>query len=129
MRSLLPVVLVLVAAAGVCAAPLLLDTYTVNVLTRSLLLAVAAITVDLLWGYTGILSFAQAAFLAIGAYALALVSTQLGFSPGTGLLALGLGMAAAAVAALLVGWLAFSYGVSPLYVSTITLVFPSCWCN
>ena len=47
--------------------PLLLDIYTVNVLTRSLLLAIAAVTVDLLWGYTGILSFAQAAFLAIGA--------------------------------------------------------------
>ncbi len=123
-RSWLPAALVLAGAAAVLAAPWVLDTYSVNVLTRSLLLAVAAVTVDLLWGYTGILSFAQAAFLAIGAYALALVSTSLGFSAGTGLLGLLLGLGAAGLAALLVGWLAFSYGASPLYVSTITLVFP-----
>lgn len=123
-RRWLPAAFVLAAAAAVLAAPLVLDTYAVNVLTRSLLLAVAAVTVDLLWGYTGILSFAQSAFLAIGAYALALVSTHLGFDPANGLLALGLGLAVAAAAALLVGWLAFSYGASPLYVSTITLVFP-----
>ncbi len=123
-RSWLPAALILAGAAAVLAAPWVLDTYSVNVLTRSLLLAVAAVTVDLLWGYTGILSFAQAAFLAIGAYALALVSTGLGFSAATGLLALLLGLGAAGLAALLVGWLAFSYGASPLYVSTITLVFP-----
>jgi branched-chain amino acid transport system permease protein len=123
-RSWLPAALTLAGAAAVLAAPWVLDTYSVNVLTRSLLLAVAAVTVDLLWGYTGILSFAQAAFLAIGAYALALVSTNLGFSVATGLLGLLLGLGAAGLAALLVGWLAFSYGASPLYVSTITLVFP-----
>ena len=120
----LPGLLLLAGLASVLGAPLMLYTYSVNVLTRSLLLAVAAVTVDLLWGYTGILSFAQAAFLAIGAYALALVSTNFGFSAGTGLLSLALGMAAAGFAALLVGGLAFSYGASPLYVSTITLVFP-----
>ena len=123
-RRWLPPVLMLAGAVAVLAALLVLDTYAVNVLTRSLLLAVAAVTVDLLWGYTGILSFAQAAFVAIGAYALALVSSSLGFSAATGALALLLGLGAAGLAALLVGWLAFSYGASPLYVSTITLVFP-----
>ena len=123
-RGWLPGLLLLASLAAVLGAPFVLDTYFVNVLTRSLLLAVAAVTVDLLWGYTGILSFAQAAFLAIGAYALALVSTNLGFSVGTGLLGLVLGVAAAGIAALLVGGLAFSYGASALYVSTITLVFP-----
>ena len=120
---LLPL-LIAAGAAVVLAAPLVLDTYSVNVLTRSLLLAVAAVTVDLLWGYTGILSFAQAAFLAIGAYAFALISTAWGFSPANGLLALALGVLAAGLAAGAVGWLAFSYGASALYVSTITLVFP-----
>jgi len=123
-RRWLPAALVLAGAGAALAAPLVLDTYSVNVLTRSLLLAVAAVTVDLLWGYTGILSFAQAAFLAIGAYALALVSTRYGFSAGTGFVALLAGLAVSGLAALAVGWLAFSYGASPLYVSTITLVFP-----
>jgi len=44
------VLLVLGGLATVLAAPLVLDTYSVNVLTRSLLLAVAAVTVDLLLG-------------------------------------------------------------------------------
>jgi branched-chain amino acid transport system permease protein len=68
--------------AIVLAAPLTLDAYTVNVLTRSLLYAILALTLDVLWGYTGILSYGQSAFFAIGAYALGLTSTHLGFSYG-----------------------------------------------
>src|SRR6266851_6318807 len=60
-------------------APLVLDTYTVNVLTRSLLYAALALTLDVLWGYTGILSYGQSAFFAIGAYALGLASSHIGF--------------------------------------------------
>ena len=36
--------------------------------------AMLAVTVDLLWGYTGIFTFGQAAFFGIGAYATAMVS-------------------------------------------------------
>jgi branched-chain amino acid transport system permease protein len=57
----------LAALAIVLAAPLALDTYTVNILTRSLLYAMLALTLDLLWGYAGILSYGQSAFFAIGA--------------------------------------------------------------
>ena len=46
-----------------------------NTLVRSCLYAVVAITVDLLWGYTGILTFGQATFFGIGAYAAGLVFT------------------------------------------------------
>ena len=41
-----------------------------------------ALTVDLLWGYTGILTFGQAAFFGIGAYAAALVLTHCGSAAG-----------------------------------------------
>ena len=52
-----------------------LDTFSVNVLTRSsLIYAILAVTVDLLWGYTGILTFGQAAFFGTGAYAAAIVA-------------------------------------------------------
>src|SRR5882724_7245463 len=77
--------LVLATLAGlglVLVAPLMLDTYTVNVLTRSLLYAAVALTLDVLWGYTGILSYGQSAFFAIGAYALGLASTHIGFDVG-----------------------------------------------
>ena len=74
-RALPRLGLLLLTLAGlgfVYVSPLVLDTYTVNVLTRSLLYATLALTLDVLWGYTGILSYGQSAFFAIGAYALGL---------------------------------------------------------
>jgi branched-chain amino acid transport system permease protein len=117
-------VLAALGLAAVGAAPYLLDVYTVNILVRSLLYAAVALTVDVLWGYTGILTFGQSAFFGIGAYASGLAFTHLGLSPGIAILAFLGGLAAAAATAALVGWLAFGYGVSPIYVSVVTLVLP-----
>lgn len=121
-RTVLTASVVALVVLGV--APYLLDTYTVNILIRALLLAVLALTVDLLWGYTGILTFGQSAFFGIGAYACALVFTHLGFGAEWALLALGLGILAAMAVAALAGWLAFYYGASPLYGSIVTLALP-----
>ena len=71
-----------IALAAVGIAPFVLDVYTVNILVRSLLYACVALTVDILWGYTGILTFGQSAFFGIGAYACGLAFTHLGLSPG-----------------------------------------------
>ena len=105
-------------------APFFLDIYVVNILIRALLLAALALTVDLLWGYTGILTFGQSAFFGIGAYACALVFTHWGFGASWALLALFLGIAAAVAVAALAGWLAFYHGASPLYGSIVTLALP-----
>ena len=105
-------------------APFFLDTYIVNILIRALLLAALALTVDLLWGYTGVLTFGQSAFFGIGAYACALVFTHWGFGAGWALLALCIGIATAMAVAALVGWLAFYHGASPLYGSIVTLALP-----
>ena len=59
----------------------MLDTFAVNVLTRSMIYAMLAVTVDLLWGFTGILTFGQAAFFGVGAYATAMTMTSLGSTP------------------------------------------------
>jgi branched-chain amino acid transport system permease protein len=112
------------ALAIALVAPLVLDTFTVNVLTRSLLYAMLALTLDVLWGYTGILSYGQSAFFAIGAYALGLTSTHLGFSFGLAAAAFVGGLVVAAVAATLTAWLAFGRGVTVLYVSVVTLALP-----
>lgn len=104
--------------------PYVFDTYTVNILVRSFLYAVAAIAVDLLWGYTGILFFGMSAFFAVGAYAAGLTFTHVGLTSLTALAALAGGMTAAAALALLVGWLSFARGVSPIYPSVISLVLP-----
>jgi len=113
-----------VTLAVIATAPFHLDIYTTNILIRAFFLAALAMTVDVLWGYTGILTFGQSAFFGIGAYACALVATHYGFGPvwfaGSFLLAL----VAAMVVAGLIGWLAFYHGASPLYASIITLALP-----
>ena len=125
-RSELRLVLGIGAAALLLigAAPWFLDTYTVSILIRALLLAVLALTVDILWGYTGILTFGQSAFFGIGAYACALVFTHGGFGPGWALAAIAIGILAAMAVGGLVGWLAFYHGASPLYGSIVTLALP-----
>jgi len=114
----------LFATALLVVAPFLLDTYTVNILIRALFLAALALTVDILWGYTGVLTFGQSAFFGVGAYACALVFTHYGFGPGWAVFALILGILAAMAVGLLVGWLAFYHGASPLYASIVTLALP-----
>ena len=110
--------------AVVLVAPWLLDTYTLNILIRALFFAMLALTVDVLWGYTGYLTFGQSAFFGAGAYAAGLVFTHLGFNPGFVWLAAGLAVLAAAAIAGLTGWLSFYHGSTPLYASVISLVLP-----
>ena len=112
--------LAIVVAVG----PFVLDTYLVNTLIRAFHYALVALTVDILWGYAGILTFGQAAFFGIGAYAAALVFTHIGFSPATIALAIALALAAPALVGLLVGWLSFYPGSTPLYASVVSLAFP-----
>jgi branched-chain amino acid transport system permease protein len=108
----------------IAAAPFFFDTYTTNILIRAFFLAALTMTVDVLWGYTGILTFGQSAFFGIGAYACALVFSHLGFGPVWAVAALAIGILAAMLVGFLIGWLAFYHGASPLYASIITLALP-----
>ena len=119
-----PLGLAILAALAVWYAPNVLDTFAVNVLTRSLLYAMLAVTVDLLWGFTGILTFGQAAFFGIGAYATAMVMTAFGATPLTIAAAFGLSVLAPILLGCAVGWLSFYHGSTALYASVISLVFP-----
>ncbi len=114
----------LTAAVVIGTAPLYIDTYMTSILVRAFFLAALTMTVDVLWGYTGILTFGQSAFFGIGAYACALVFTHYGFGAGWAVLALALGIVVAMATAALIGWLAFYHGASPLYASIITLALP-----
>lgn len=113
-----------VSCVVVAAAPFILDTYTVNVLIRALFLAALALTVDILWGYMGVLTFGQSAFFGIGAYACALIFSHYGFGAYWALGALVVGILVAMMVAALVGWLAFYHGASPLYGSIVTMALP-----
>jgi branched-chain amino acid transport system permease protein len=117
-------VVAVLCGAAVIVAPAALDTYTVNILVRSFVYAATALTVDILWGYCGILTFGQAAFFGIGAYAAGIAFTYIGFSPQTAILALVAGIAVSAGVAAIVGWISFFHGASPLYVAIVTLALP-----
>jgi branched-chain amino acid transport system permease protein len=114
----------LVAAGLIVAGPWLLDTYTLNILIRAFFVAIAALTVDVLWGFSGTLTFGQSAFFGIGAYAVAITFTQFGFGVPQALLALAAAVGAAVVVAGFIGWLSFYPGSTPLYASVISLVLP-----
>nr|MBA3303611.1 branched-chain amino acid ABC transporter permease [Acidimicrobiia bacterium] len=62
--------------------------------------ALAAIGLNIHFGYTGLLNFGQAAFLAIGAYSIAITVFELGWSLWAGV---GIGILLAIVLALLLG--------------------------
>jgi branched-chain amino acid transport system permease protein len=112
------------AAALVVAGPWMLDAYMLNILIRAFFVAIAALTVDVLWGFSGTLTFGQSAFFGIGAYALAIGFSQFGFGPWQALLALGAAAGLAAAVAGFVGWLSFYPGSTPLYASVVSLVLP-----
>lgn len=118
------VVMLVAVVAAILVGPWVLPEFAQNTLVRSCLYAVVAITVDLLWGYAGILTFGQATFFGIGAYAAGLVFTHVGFSPGMAVMALLGGVAVSMLIAALVGVLSFYPGATPLYASVVSLVLP-----
>jgi len=68
----------LVAAAVLLAAlPLVYETYTPTLLA---IWALFALSLALMWGYAGILSFGHAAYFGLGAYAYAIASFNVGES-------------------------------------------------
>ncbi len=52
--------------------PLILPIFRLQLLGRFLALAIAALGIDLIWGYTGLLSLGHGIFFALGGYALAM---------------------------------------------------------
>lgn len=52
--------------------PLILPPFRINLLGRFLSLAIAALGIDLIWGYTGLLSLGHGIFFALGGYAIAM---------------------------------------------------------
>lgn len=60
--------------------PLHLEVFGLAFVTRAMILALLALSFDLVWGYAGILSFGQALFFGAGAYGVALVGRDLGWA-------------------------------------------------
>ena len=60
----------IILIALIVAAPSLLPVFRLNLLGRYLSLSIVALGVDLIWGYTGLLSLGQGIFFALGGYCL-----------------------------------------------------------
>ena len=56
----------------IIAAPSILPVFRLNLLGRYLSLAIVALGVDLIWGFTGLLSLGQGIFFALGGYCAAM---------------------------------------------------------
>jgi branched-chain amino acid transport system permease protein len=93
-------------------------------MTRAFCFAVLALSVDLLWGYTGILSLGQSAFFGTGAYAVGILFSHVTTSWWGAPVGLLVGVISAMLLALVVGWFTFYSRISlsfPFYVSVVTL--------
>jgi branched-chain amino acid transport system permease protein len=103
--------------AAVTVFPLFAGNYPVKLLQEILVWGIFAMSLDLLMGYTGMVSFGHSAFFGVGGYVAALLLAK---SPGlfTGLV---VPAAAAALAALVIG--VFSTRVSGVYFIMLTLAF------
>ena len=55
-----------------CLAPLFLSDFRINLLGKFVAYAILALGIDLIWGYTGILSLGQGVFFGVGAYCTAM---------------------------------------------------------
>ncbi len=61
--------------------PVLLPPFRLNLLGRFLALGIAALGIDLIWGYTGLLSLGQGIFFALGGYAIGMHLQLLSLAP------------------------------------------------
>lgn len=96
----------------------LFNPYYLDLSTRVVITWIALLGYDLLAGYTGLVSFGHAMFFGLGAYAAAW--TLIHVAPSL-FLSLGLGMAAGAVSAVIIGYL--SIRTRGIYFILLTLAF------
>lgn len=127
LRAGILVLAVIAALTG----PLWGDRFTVSLLTQGFLYAALAISLDVVWGYTGILDLGHAVWFGIGALTVGVMTTRLDATGmvtsvhggiGTYALAGVLAMGVAGAGAAVVGLYCFSRrGSTMFYVAIVTL--------
>ncbi|MGH6995448.1 MAG: branched-chain amino acid ABC transporter permease [Stellaceae bacterium] len=94
------------------------DQFTLTLFTRILILALAAVSLNLILGYGGMMSFGHAAYLGIGGYAVAILAFE---GIQSGFVQWPVALAASALFALVIG--ALSLRTRGVYFIMITLAF------
>lgn len=122
-------------------APLFLSEFRVNLLGKFIAYAILAIGLDLIWGYTGILSMGHGVYFGLGAYCMAMY-LKLEASPGkipdfmswsglntlpwfwtpfsSGLFSLAMAIAMPTLLAFIVGYLTFKNRIQGVYFSILS---------
>jgi branched-chain amino acid transport system permease protein len=116
--TLLPLLILAALAVAPLAASFGAQGYILSLLTRVMIFALAAMSLDLILGYGAMVSFGHAAFLGIGAYAVGILSSH-GFDDAFVQVPVALG--ASALFALATG--AISLRTKGVYFIMITLAF------
>jgi len=94
------------------------NTFMISLFTRIIILAIAAVSLNLIMGFGGMVSFGHAAYLGIGGYAVGILAKE---GVNSGLLQWPLAVAASALFAVTVG--ALSLRTRGVYFIMITLAF------
>ncbi len=117
-RAALTVALVAVLALLPVYSTLTGDAFVLTLFTRVLILAIGAVSLNLIMGYGGMVSFGHAAYLGIGGYAVGILAKE---GIGSGGVQWPVAIAASALYALVVG--ALSLRTRGVYFIMITLAF------
>jgi branched-chain amino acid transport system permease protein len=112
-------VAIIVCLLALAVLPFIADKFTVQLVTKMMIMAIFAMSLDLLVGYTGLVSLGHAAFFGISGYILALSTPQ--YQATNFWLSLPLAMAGAGVLALVIGCLVLR--VTGVYFIMVTLAF------
>jgi branched-chain amino acid transport system permease protein len=96
--------------------PLVFDD--AHTLTLMAITAIAGLSLALMWGYAGILSFGHAAYFGLGAYTYAIAAVNMGESTGPLLLSI----VVPALVAAVIGAMMFWGRIGDVYLGVITLV-------
>ena len=110
--------LALAAVVVLAALPWILARHQLSILTDLLIFGLFALSLDLIMGYTGMVSFGHAAYFGLGAYGSALLLIHYAPPVPVALLA---GALLAAAVAVPVGW--FSTRATGIYFAMLTLAF------
>jgi urea transport system permease protein len=111
----------LVAVVLFASLPVLLGTYAANQFALFMAYGLLALSLTIVWGYAGILSFGQIAFLGIAGYTYALVSLNVEGALGA-TVAIPAAVLAATLSAFVLGYFMFYGDVRDVYVAIMTLV-------
>jgi branched-chain amino acid transport system permease protein len=104
--------------AGFIVLPFCVDLFYQTFLSELMVWMLFAISFDLIFGYTGLLSFGQALFFGLGGYTVAILVNKFGMGPGTSFI---LSIFIPMIFAVFVGY--FSVKLTGIHFVIITLIF------